>query len=321
MATVANSTAALPLSSESTMPKYDPNVVIAEANQKLANDDWEGGQFVFQSHLLEWADDAREGSLLHHHHDVHQLREAITTLYLAYAQYLITAKQYKSATEVYEDAIHTSALASCNGRIYQEYARFLLERNRRKSAQDVYKQALVVSTNGQSGAVQDEQDRDLLWNDFLEMMQMTNPDLTMKTLRQAVLEEQHSAELPPLKRRKVNDGEDSGNTSIRSSDLLESNPSNSISGDTSKTHVVTLESVEQAAAILLPAWQALLCSSSTATTGLPPDILAAWMSRDGQDVPQAPEPPLFAPSPPKLSDPVRQLKFYFSLHYNSPLEI
>jgi hypothetical protein len=308
MTTVTNSTAVFPLLPDNTAPRYDPNVVIAEANQKLANDDWEGGQFIFQSHLLEWTDDAREGTLLHHHHDIHQLREAIATLYLAYAQYLIAAKQYKSATEVYEDAMHTSVLASSNGRIYQEYARFLLERNQRKSAQDVYKQALVVWTNGQTGAVQDDQDRELLWNDFLEMMQMTNPDLTMKSLRQVVMEEQHSAELPPLKRRKVNDVDDTVNTSIRSSDRLESNPFNSLSGETSKTHVVTLESVEQTAALLLPAWQALLSSSSTATTGLPPDILAAWMSRDGQDVPQAPEPPLFAPSPPKLSDPVRLLK-------------
>ena len=306
MATLTNATTALHVPLDSTPPKYDPNTVIASAHQKCASGDWEGGQFTFQSHLLEWTDDVREGTLSHHHQDIHQLREAITTLYLAYAQYLITAQQFKSAIEVYEDAIHTTVLASSNGRIYQEYARFLLERNKRKSAQDLYKQALVLtdSSSGQKGAVQDEQDRELLWHDFLEMMQAGNPDLTMKSLRQAVLEEQ--TELPPSKRQKVEEPDDTTkNPALPNCEFrAEDNPPSHMTIETSKTHVVTLESVEQTALELRSAWQALLSSTALAP-GLPPDVLAAWMSRDGQDVPQAPEPPLFAPSPPKLSDPVR----------------
>lgn len=36
---------------------------------------------------------------------------------------------------------------------------------------------------------------------------------------------------------------------------------------------------------------------------LPQDIMAAWMIRDGQSLPQPPEHPLFSPAPPKLLDP------------------
>ena len=152
---------------------YDPTAVIAAANEKLLSGDLEGGQFLFQSSLLEWTDDAREvgGSI------PESLREAVSTLWLAYAQFLIQAKQFKSATEAYEEAIHCP-VAGASGRVYAEYARFAIERNKRKTAQDVYLKALVQN-NG--GAVQDEQDRGLLWNEFLEMMRTTNPDLRYRS--------------------------------------------------------------------------------------------------------------------------------------------
>ena len=44
---------------------------------------------------------------------------------------------------------------------------------------------------------------------------------------------------------------------------------------------------------------------------LPPDIMAGWISRDGLDIPQPPEPPLFTSSPPKLVDPVRIYIYIF----------
>lgn len=62
----------------------------------------------------------------------------------------------------------------------------------------------------------------------------------------------------------------------------------------SKTHVVTVESVEAEA-------QELMKRTNQPT--LPPEVAAAWMVRDGDAPPQPPEPPLFGPTPPKLSDP------------------
>jgi hypothetical protein len=353
------------------MTQYDPNIVIAEANQKLLNGDWEGGQFIYQSYLLEWTDEAREGGGSDGHGNLEmsgggtdpssiatssvglatatttqissatsiQLEEAICTLYIAYAQYLITAKQYKSATLVYEDAINSAStiLKHSIGRIYQEYTRFLLERDKRKSAQEVFVKALITgssSSNGSSlsshtGAVQDEQDRDILWNDFLEMMQMNNPNLTMKTLRQAMMEQytstsnnnntsQNDHPPPPSKRQKVHsntDDDHNGSAASTDNDTLMNDRENS------KTHVIMLENVEEEAMKFVQQWSSalLLNSDNNASImngsggggGIPPDIMAAWISRDGNDIPHPPHPPLFAPSPPKLSDPVRYL--FFSL--------
>ena len=321
------------------MNQYDPNVVIAEANQKLISGDWEGGQFIYQSYLLEWTDDARESGNS-------TLEEAICTLYTAYAQYLITAKQYKTATLVYEDAINSSAtiLKNSIGRIYQEYTRFLLERDKRKSAQEVFIKALVTGngSNGSStGAVQDEQDRDILWNDFLAMMQINNPNLTMKTLRQAMMEQYSNStnnnnsksvndhRPPPSKRQKFLGSSD---------DDFDAKNNNNDSDDAehSKTHVIMVESVEEEAMKLVELWSSSILlhdhnnnnnNASNVMSGIPPDIMAAWISRDGNDIPHPPNPPLFAPSPPKLSDPVRNpymnnhLFIIYCLYFDSHIHL
>lgn len=279
--------------------EYDPTGVIAAANEKLLAGDLEGGQFVFQSALLQWTDDARESSSISE-----SLREAVATLWLAYAQFLVQAKQFKSATEAYEEATNCS-VAGSSGRVYAEYARFAMERQKRKTAQDVYIKALVA--NG-SGAVTDEQDRELLWNDFLEMMRATNPNLTMAALRQAVTEQETTISannLPPsAKRLKLGDSDDYNNSESAVISSVSTKITTTASAITeSKTHVVTAETVEMEAQQQLAE---ALQPHNAATHNLPPGVMAAWMSRDGHAEPQAPEPPLFAPSPPKLSDPVSQ---------------
>lgn len=294
------------------MNKYDPTAVIAAANAKLAAGDLEGGQFIFQSSLLEWTDDAREGGGTGSSSgapSAESLREAVATLWLAYAQFLISAKQFKSATEAYEEAIRCP-VAGTAGRVYAEYARFAVERNKRKTAQDVYKKALIVGAGG-GGAVQDEQDRELLWNDFLEMMRTTNPDLTMAALRKAVAE-QDDPSSPPSKRLKLVGDNNDDNSDGAS--LVKLGTTTTTAFAESKTHVVTLESVqEQAKQFADQLLQRHAKSSTTTTHGMPPDVMAAWMSRDGHGAPQhAPEPPLFTASPPKLSDPVRT-NYYVSI--------
>ena len=78
---------------------YDPNLIIQAADEKLANNDINGGQMLFSAALLDWVDDARENSL---GLDQDVMREAIATLWIAYAHFLRKAKQFKSATEAYE---------------------------------------------------------------------------------------------------------------------------------------------------------------------------------------------------------------------------
>ena len=67
--------------------KYDPNVIIAASEEKRKKGDMGGAEMMFQSALLEWVDDAREGGV-----DPEFLREAIATLWLAYADFFRTNK-------------------------------------------------------------------------------------------------------------------------------------------------------------------------------------------------------------------------------------
>jgi tetratricopeptide (TPR) repeat protein len=170
-------------SSATATTSYDPNIVIQAAEEKLAANDLAGGQTLFQSALLNWVDDAQFSANLPDVKD--QLQEAIATLWIAYAQFLQNAKQFKSATEAYEQAV-ACPVGSLVGRVWLDYARFLEERGKLRSAQKVYLRALV---DQEGGKVKDEQDRDLLWNEFLEMMKANKPDLTLEALKKAVEEE------------------------------------------------------------------------------------------------------------------------------------
>ena len=64
------------------VPKYDPNAILQAAENKRVQNDLEGAHMMFESALLEWVDDAREGA-----GDPDQMREAIATLWLAYADF------------------------------------------------------------------------------------------------------------------------------------------------------------------------------------------------------------------------------------------
>ena len=155
--------------STNTNSTYDPNHVIKKADEKLVAMDIQGGQTLYQSALLSWVDDAQFGG---DSGNIDQLREAIATLWISYAHYLQKAKQYKSTSEIYEDATKCPVSGQI-GRIWLEYARFLEERGKVRNAQQIYLRALVgdkKNTNSSieypEGGVHDEQDRALLWSEF-----------------------------------------------------------------------------------------------------------------------------------------------------------
>jgi tetratricopeptide (TPR) repeat protein len=299
---------------------YDPNVIIKAADDKLANNDLEGGQMLFQSALLDWVDDAREkvntgmGGA-----DTEQMREAIATLWIAYAHYLGKAKQFKSATEAYEQAAQCPVAGNV-GRIWLDYARFAEERGKLRTAQQVYLRALVgegSSVDDSGGAVVDEQDRALLWNEFLEMMRQNNPTLTMKDFRLAIDKEQQQKSNgnasddgiarestpeqvgsslagaqnsmdaltgpPPAKRPR-----------LESEDIKMEDATYSMDQQPTKTYVVTATQVNE---------EQLALEELTRNAEQDPGFVAAWMLRDGDAPPQPPEPPLFSAAPPKLADP------------------
>lgn len=289
--------------------KYNPNTIIEAANAKLTqSNDWEGGQLLFQSALLTWSDDARELKSASSTGRVpEELREAVATLWIAYAHYLASAKQFKSATEAYEQAV-SDPTASTVGRVWLDYAAFCVERSKFRLAQDVYLRALVHGSN--NGAVQEEQDRDVLWQSFLEMMQQQrdNPDLTLEELQQAVMTAPDNENTTSS--MDMEEEDDEGNMKSSSSPLeplrkkikMESSLDDTDAATQSapaaalqkKVHVVIEESVESAAASFLQLLQ---------QPDMPAEIRAAWMIRDGPSPSQPPEPPLFEATPPKLYDP------------------
>lgn len=269
--------------SSSNTRSYDPNIIIRAAHDKLAGGDLAGGQTLFQSALLNWIDDARESSV---GADAERLKEAVATLWIAYAQFLMGAKQFKSATEAFENAVSDQVVGAHVGRVWLEYARFLQERNKLRTAQQVFLRALVKPTeSGQMGAIQEEQDRNLLWNEFLELSRITteNPDLTLAELQQAIQEEEADG-APAFKRPRLESGDNEVNDSVPSSS----------EGPSIRTHVVTPSDVE---------WEQESLTQAIAAVPNDPTFMAAWLVRDGDGPPQPPSIQLFEPAPPKLSDP------------------
>jgi len=61
--------------------QHDPNLIIQAAEEKKAAGDLSGAHMLFESALLEWGDEAREGV------GGEQLRDALTTMWLAYADF------------------------------------------------------------------------------------------------------------------------------------------------------------------------------------------------------------------------------------------
>lgn len=72
---------------------YDPNIIIQAAEEKRKQNDINGAQMMYMSALLDWVDAAREGGV----RDPDQVREAIATLWLAYAHFNLSANMVRSA--------------------------------------------------------------------------------------------------------------------------------------------------------------------------------------------------------------------------------
>lgn len=62
---------------------FDPTIIIRAADDKRKNNDLNGAQMIFMSALLDWVDSAREGQV----NNPDQVREAIATLWIAYAHF------------------------------------------------------------------------------------------------------------------------------------------------------------------------------------------------------------------------------------------
>jgi len=208
------------------------------------------------------------------------------------------------------------------GRIWLDYARYLEERRKFVSAQNVYLRALTerdpsdVSRNPEGGIVTDPADRELLWQEFLRMMQQrkNNPGLTLEKLKAAVIEEHlggdpvssvtmhsQSVTLPPQVVSSSfpmppNTSFSAGYPSYPPppiSDLgrpLKRPKTEDAVMDEPEDKVALGKRVEEEAKQL-----------TQMLSSIPADLQAAWMANDGNASPYRPL-MLFGPSPPKLSD-------------------
>jgi len=291
--------------------KYDPIAIGKEAEAANSNGDFEAAQMIYQSALLEWQDDVREMADNCDSMQMEQMSHAIASLWLAYANFNRQVKQFKSCQEAYEGAVNDEVVKSM-GRIWLDYARYFEERNRYAAAQKVYLRALTGGV-GNRGVVTDETDREILWEEFLRMMQerWENPSLTMEKLMTDVAEKIETEALTNM--QKAEEEMDSEAPYIvRSSE----GPSTVTSADTDVLDdrpAKRAKLTEESPAVPLPE---LSVADKKATSDyidsqcallmqvvqlMPQDLQAAWMASDGNASPSRPE-PLFAPSPPKLSD-------------------
>lgn len=87
----------------STQESFDPNTIIRAAEEKRQQGDVAGAQMMFQSALLNWVDAAREGGVS----DPDQVREAIATLWLAYAQFNDSLKMVRCVFQLFVCFIQT----------------------------------------------------------------------------------------------------------------------------------------------------------------------------------------------------------------------
>jgi hypothetical protein len=220
------------------------------------------------------------------------------------------------------------------GRIWLDYARYLEERRKFISAQKVYLKALTErrpeddasQMHPQGGAVADEDDRNMLWQEFLRMMQQrkNNPNLTLETLQAAVAEEHvgGKANTNATAGSGINANADAQPPPVTSSMSEFPPPPASappappgpapiftVPFDTSapppkRTRLddaTGVGGIEQDLVAIGKRVEGEARELAQVLVAIPPDVQAAWMANDGNAAPYRPI-VLFGPSPPKLSD-------------------
>lgn len=183
-------------------------------------------------------------------------------------------------------------MAGGAGQIWLEYAKFLEERGRPRTAQNIYIRALTGDKDGGVGpCVTNVEDQNLLWKEFLRMIQTTrkNPSLTLEELKSSVLQEWGRQPVETFGSEGATTAAASDNDSA--ADARPTKRSRWNKKEPEETTTITPNSIDTAANVLF-----------TASKNLPPDIETLWHARDGISLPTRPEPPLFSASPPKLGD-------------------
>jgi len=189
-----------------------------------------------------------------------------------------------------------------------------------------------------SPAVTNVQDQNELWNEFWIMMKKCNPssmeNLSLEEFRGAV-EKEHNVEFDKTKQKRSFSPHPTQSQTLKNLVNKTSNTEKLLDGGTTVedpvskrmklNHPIPMVSSPTPAMVgggVMPMDTTSLAPSNSnkgsttepqidaitkqlqvMTEKMPENITAEWLARDGDELPQRPEPPLFAPSPPKLGDP------------------
>jgi len=174
---------------------------------------------------------------------------------------------------VYEQAINCPVGGEV-GKIWMEYVHFLEERGRPRTAQKLYLRALVEGNDGDGPSVKDVADQNLLWNEFLRMMQSLrknkNPDLTLEDLKSAV-EHERGAQV------------DSSTTTMQpeavasAADSSASNAAEQRPAKRSRWDKKTPEQIETLSAGSIDTAASVVFATSK---NMPPEVETLWHARD-----------------------------------------
>jgi len=125
---------------EESVEKWDAEAVASAASAKLVAEGGvagvEAGRAHFVQVLFAWEDDVEQS----------KNAEAIIELWLRYASFERSLKQFKKAVQVFESAA-ASPVASRSPRIWLEYASFCQERGKLENANLVYQRAVETLPN------------------------------------------------------------------------------------------------------------------------------------------------------------------------------
>ena len=166
----------------------------------------------------------------------------------------------------------------------------------------MYLRALAgISPNEETyqGMVSDEEDRKVLWNDFLELVKgnKSGENITLEELQKAV-EEDH---VKPLKRKAELEAENESKKTKSEEMEMDEEPEKTEPEEPTDPNRLSKEQIEKANTVTTESNELMRLTSSPTTGTSPSEVVALWLVKDGDSHPIAP-PPLFHPSPPKLND-------------------
>jgi hypothetical protein len=131
---------------------------------------------------MDWSDNFSENlSNNMNSADAQSALRKIGQLWIEYCNMEISLHQFKSAVQIYENALSDHVAKSCVD-IYLSYAKYCIERGKSSSAQKVFIKGLSANLTSQ--------DSDEIWREFLKFMQSkSTTDLTIDQLYEAVKKE------------------------------------------------------------------------------------------------------------------------------------